>query len=183
VRWPGVLRKRKKSKAPDGRYTRAGQPLPVAGLSGPDRPASGVGYGPKLSERHPKGSLERRDYGLRERDQHAGAGSAICVIVKLPTIEPSGTRCRTASERSTLPVNVPLMTGRSARERSCCPGVDDDVERTDASNGKEKLKTKDALVSGVGIDRLAVAPVKVKARVVTAIDSSTNIAIALKPLK
>ena len=171
MRWPGVLRKRKKSKAPDGRYTRAGQPLPVAGLSGPDRPASGVGYGPKLSERHPKGSLERRDYGLRERDQHAGAGSAICVIVKLPTIEPSGTRCRTASERSTLPVNVPLMTGRSAR--------DDDVERA----GKEKLKTKDALVSGVGIDRLAVAPVKVKARVVTAIDSSTNIAIALKPLK
>lgn len=81
-----------------------------------------------------------------------------------------------------LPVNVPLMTGRSARERSCCPGVDDDVERTDASNGKEKLKTKDALMSGVGIDRLAVAPVRVKAPVVTAIDSSTNIAIALKPL-
>ena len=47
--------------------------------------------------------------------------------------------------------------------------VDDDVERAGASDGKEKLKTKDALVSGVGTDGLAVAPVKVKAPVVTRI--------------
>src|SRR2546427_9554051 len=51
------------------------------------------------------------------------AGSAICVMVKLPAIEPSGTWLRTASDRSTSPLNVPLMTGRSGTWTELLPGA------------------------------------------------------------
>src|SRR5215831_3905894 len=43
----------------------------------------------------------------------AAAGSATCAIVKVPSIEPSGRRFTTAGERSTVPLNVPLITGKS----------------------------------------------------------------------
>src|SRR5262247_1922334 len=51
------------------------------------------------------------------------AGSALCLIVKTPSIDPSGTRCRTASDRSTVPLNVPLMTGRSGTWTELLPGA------------------------------------------------------------
>src|SRR5437867_2236058 len=49
--------------------------------------------------------------------------SAICVIVKLPQIVPSGTRYRTAGDKSTSPLNVPLMTGRSGTWTELLPGA------------------------------------------------------------
>ena len=109
MRWPGVLRKRKKSKAPDGRYTRAGQPLPVAGLSGlidrrresatgrsslrgvshvERRPRPIAPHQPGVTvhrERHPKGSLERRDHGLQERESTLSARSPARPTAGRPT--------------------------------------------------------------------------------------------------
>src|SRR2546428_3306745 len=44
-------------------------------------------------------------------------------MVKLPAIEPSGKWWRTASDRSTSPLNVPLMTGRSGTWTELLPGA------------------------------------------------------------
>src|SRR2546429_3791202 len=44
-------------------------------------------------------------------------------MVKLPAIVPSGRRWRTASDRSTSPPNVPLMTGRSGTWTELLPGA------------------------------------------------------------
>src|SRR5437899_11566452 len=49
--------------------------------------------------------------------------SAVRVIVKVPTIEPSGTWWRTASDRSTVPPNVPLITGKSGTWTELLPGA------------------------------------------------------------
>src|SRR5262245_18335709 len=51
------------------------------------------------------------------------AGSAIWVIVKVPAIEPSGMWWRTASDRSTAPLNVPLTTGKSGTWTELLPGA------------------------------------------------------------
>src|SRR5262245_41709930 len=51
------------------------------------------------------------------------AGSATCAIVKVPSIEPSGRRSTTAGERSTMPLNVPLITGRSGTWTELLPGA------------------------------------------------------------
>src|SRR5207245_7660456 len=49
--------------------------------------------------------------------------SAVRVIVKVPAIDPSGTWWRTASDRSTVPVNVPLITGKSGTWTELLPGA------------------------------------------------------------
>src|SRR5262245_4888614 len=51
------------------------------------------------------------------------AGSTACVILKVPATEPSGMRERTASDRSTLPLNVPLRTGKSGTWTELLPGA------------------------------------------------------------
>src|SRR5947209_11955251 len=49
--------------------------------------------------------------------------SAVRVIVKVPAIDPSGTWWRTASDRSTVPVNVPLITSKSGTWTELLPGA------------------------------------------------------------
>src|SRR6266436_7246365 len=49
--------------------------------------------------------------------------SAVRVLVKVPVIEPSGTWWRTASDRSTVPANVPLITGKSGTWTELLPGA------------------------------------------------------------
>ena len=51
-----------------------------------------------------------------------------------------------------------------------------------ASNGKERLMTKDTLASGYGTDGIALAPVAVKGSTVTAIESSVSRASPLKSI-
>jgi hypothetical protein len=51
---------------------------------------------------------------------NAPLGPAIWVIVNSPVIDPSGTPKSTARERSFVPANVPLMTGRSGTWMEYC---------------------------------------------------------------
>ena len=56
-------------------------------------------------------------------------GSAVWVIMKVPEIEPSGTRWKIASDRSTAPLNVPLITRQIGHvDRTVAWCVDDHVE-------------------------------------------------------
>src|SRR5499425_1914549 len=51
------------------------------------------------------------------------ARSATLAIVKVPAIEPTGTRPSTAGDRSTAPLKVPLITGRSGTWTELLPGA------------------------------------------------------------
>src|SRR5262249_5162175 len=67
--------------------------------------------------------LKGRTMGVGSAPITPVAGSAVPGDVTGPTIEPSGMWWRTVNDRSTLPLNVPVITGRSGTWTELLPGA------------------------------------------------------------